>query len=100
MKRPYLHLIKHVFAVEVEVAGTLPEGGRGHMGRVDELVAGLHVLLLPMRLDEMPHHCALGMPEHKPGSRTLVQAEEVQFLSYPSVIPGMRNDGHHNRLYS
>lgn len=56
------------------------------MWGVDELVACLHVFLLPVSLYEMPHEGALGVPEHQTSPSAFIQAEQIQVLPYSPVI--------------
>ena len=49
-----LHLVKHVLLVEVVVPRGAPQARPGHVGRVDQLIAGGQVRLLPEALNQVP----------------------------------------------
>mmetsp|Transcript_14379 Transcript_14379/g.38822 ORF Transcript_14379/g.38822 Transcript_14379/m.38822 type:complete len:426 (+) Transcript_14379:336-1613(+) len=71
----HVHLIEHAVLVEVKVARCLPQVHVGHVGRVEELVARLHMLVLPEVLNEAPHARALGVPEDETATRILLDGE-------------------------
>ncbi len=55
--------------------------------RVEQLVAARQVRLLPVVLDDVPHHGALGVPEHQAGPSCLIDAEQVQLRAQFPVVP-------------
>ena len=71
---------------------SMRRAGRAGRAREEELVAARQVRRAPVVLDEVAHHGALGVPEHQPRARRLVDAEQLQLRAQLPVVPA-RNTG-------
>ena len=76
----------HPLAVEIEVAGRLPQLGFADVRRVDNLVAARVVFLVPILLDGSADAASHGVPVGQAGPSFLVKAEQVQVTDQPPVI--------------
>jgi len=61
----HLHLVKHALLVEVKVAARLPQVDLGHVWGVHELVALLHVQVLPEGFNLVADHRSVPVPKHQ-----------------------------------
>ena len=83
-----LHGCEHVFTVVIDVPAGFPKIESRDVGRIDQLVPVLNVLLTPEVLDEEPDCSSFGMPEDETGTDFILNGDEIQFLShFPMVAP-------------
>ena len=73
----HLHRPKHALAIEIQVAGGLPQANIGHMGCIEQLIAGGKVGLPPEVLDQQPHAGAAGMPENQAGTGLIFDRKQI-----------------------
>lgn len=74
----------HVFAVEVRVAGGLPQVMPRDVRRVQELVSVPVMLVLPVVLDQPAKQCAPGLPENEARPDIVLNRER------PNCLPSLR----------
>ncbi len=81
-----LHAGEHAVFVEAQMPRRLPEDRTAHMGRIDDLVAGLVVFLAPVFLDRHADARALREPVHEPGTDLLRDGEQFQLLAQKAMV--------------
>src|SRR3989304_3696710 len=86
----HLHPGVHLLAVEVQMATGLPQLRSTDLGRIDEIVAVLEVLLPPEVLDEFADQGSFRMPQDEAAAYLVVHAEKVQIAAEPAMIPSLR----------
>ena len=85
-----LHGRVHALGEPVQVARHLEEVALGDVGRVDEVVAGLHVALPRVVLHETPDGAPLGMEHGEARADLLGEAEEVELCAELAVVAPLR----------
>jgi len=72
--------------IETKVTARLPQAGFADMGRVDQVVAVGDMLVVPVALDLVADHAAVGVPEDQTLPNFVIGAEEVKFLAELAVV--------------
>jgi hypothetical protein len=86
----HLHRLEHVVAIKIEVTRRLPQVQVGHVRRIQEFIAVLHMRVLPIVLDESANGGSLGMPKNEATSCILLNGKEIELLPYCAVISSLR----------
>ena len=81
-----VHRRVHVLAVEIEMAGGLPQVLAGDMRGVEQLIVVAIVLVLPEILDQAAQLRPLGLPENEPGADFVADGEQLEFLAEAAMI--------------
>ena len=81
-----LHGGIHVLAVEIEVAGGLPQILAGDVRRVQQLVAVAVVLVLPVVLQQPAQERAPGLPEDEARTDLVLNGEQAQLFAELAVV--------------
>jgi hypothetical protein len=77
---------KHVFAIEIGVAGGFPQVESHDVRRVDQVVAALEELVAQPRFDQVSDEAALGVPENQARAGFFLNAEKIELRAELAMI--------------
>ena len=84
-----IHRGVHVFFVKVQVPAGFPKLRLADVRRIDKIVVGQHVLLVPEILDQLAHHGSFGMPQNQPGADLIIDAEQVEIAAQLAMVAAL-----------
>src|SRR4030043_1770019 len=82
-----LHRRIHILPVKIEVATFLPKIEFSYMRCIKNFVTCLIVFIYPEIFYCPSYQCTVWVPDDKPGPYLFTDAEQVKFLTKPSVVP-------------
>ena len=76
----------HIFLIEAQVPAGFPERRAPDMRGIDKVIAVGDVLIIPIALNLVTDHGAVGMPEDQPLPNFVILAVKVQLLAQLAMV--------------